>query len=248
MGTERRWQLTGRDVAILEWMGRWRAVTAPQIRREFVRRDPANPLHIRKAEERLRALNQMGLTDRRRVFARSPGVHWLTREGARVVDVSGALNPPKVAELEHDLAVVDLAHHLGNIQPSHQLVTEQEIRRLEPNPAAGPESALRSDIELGAGRGTGGRAYPDLASVVEGSQVWVHELERTRKGRPRLVRIMLSYVYAEHIAGAVYWAYPHLYDGVQAAADEANRSAEAAGQERCIIVNRWDGLQPETAA
>lgn len=241
MSAGRRWQLTVRDLEILKWIGRWRGVTIPQITREFTRRTPDKPLHPKATERRMRALTAMGLTENRRFLAQMPSVHWLTRAGTRTADLPGFVASPKIAELEHDLQVIDLAHHLAKIQPTHQLVTEQEIRRTEPNPAAGPESALRSDVELGAGRGTGGRAFPDLASIVDGTEVWVHELERTRKGGPRLVRIMLSYIYADHIAGAVYWAYPHLLDGVQAAATEANQSAENLSRAPKIVVRPWEG-------
>lgn len=233
-------RLTARDVEILQWMGRWRGVTARQLAREFNSRHGNRRLEV--YERRLRALHELGLVAHKRFLADYPRVHWLTREGMRTAGLTGSIASPKISELEHDLQVVDLAHHLSVIQPTHQVVTEQEIRRAEPNPAAGPESALRSDIELSTGRGTGGRAFPDLASIVDGSQVWVHELERTRKPGPRLGRIMLSYVYADHIAGAVYWAYSHLLDGVQAAADDANRAAEQIGRQPCIVVRPWNGL------
>ncbi|MFI1621877.1 hypothetical protein ACH4VT_33705 [Streptomyces lydicus] len=231
-------RLTSRDVEILAWMGRWRAVTARQVAREFNKRDGNRRLEI--YERRMRALHELGLVDHARMLADYPRVHWLTREGLRAVELTGSTGAPKIAELEHDLSVIDLAHHLAEIQPPHTIMTEQEIRRTEPNPAAGPESRLRSDIEMGAGRGTGGRAFPDLASLVDGSDVWVHELERSRKSRPRLTRIMLSYAYAPHIAGVVYWAYPHILAGVQAAADDANIRAERAGREPRIVVRPWE--------
>ncbi len=241
MSNRRHWILTSRDVAVLEWLGRWRGATAPQIAREFTRRHPESPLPLKSAERRLRALKGMGLVESRDFLADQRRVHWLTREGMRAVGLSGSVASPKLAELTHDLSVIDLAHYLMTTQPEHELVTEQEVRRMEPNPAAGPAAALRSGLEMGTGRATGGRAFPDLVSIVGGSQVWVHELERSRKPGPRLGTIMRAYIYADHIAGAVYWAYPHLVDAVQAAAEEANRAAQEIGRTAKIRVRRWEG-------
>jgi hypothetical protein len=238
MADERGWQMTARDEEILEWVARWRAVTAPQVQREFTRRAPDRPLHIKKAERRLRALKELGLVQYRRFRHGAHGVYWVSREGAKHLGVVGAVAPPKAGELEHDLDVVDLGFHLHELQPTQQLVTEQEIRRLEPSPSAGPGAALRADIELGAGRGSGGVGFPDLASVL-GGEVWVHELERSWKGRLRVERVMLSYVHAEHVSGVVYWAYPQVRGLLEAAAGEVNQAAATLGTGCRILVRPW---------
>ncbi|WP_340563512.1 hypothetical protein [Streptomyces sp. GSL17-111] len=51
--------------------------------------------------------------------------------------------------------------------------------------------------------------------------------------------IMLSYAYAEHVHGVVYWAWPDLVDLLQGIAEEANQTAEAAGMRPCVIVRPW---------
>ncbi|MBB1256539.1 hypothetical protein H3146_24780 [Streptomyces sp. OF3] len=234
--------MTSRDLEILQWIGRWRAVTCDQVAREFDRR--AGSTRRREVyERRLRALHALGMLRQDRPLSDRPRIHWLTRAGMTAAGMDGAPASPSVAELVHDLEVIELAAHLARIQPDHQLITEQEIRRCEPNPSSGPGARLRSDIEIGAGRGTGGRAFPDLASVVTGpegdEQVWVHELERARKGRARLMTIMLSYAYAEHVHGVVYWAWPDLVELLEGVAAEANRHAEEAGLRPCIVVRPW---------
>ncbi|AXK34646.1 hypothetical protein DVA86_20345 [Streptomyces armeniacus] len=234
--------MTSRDLEILQWAARWRAVTCPQVAREFDRRTERTRRR-EVYERRLRALHQLELLQQARPLGDQPRIHWLTRAGMAAAGVEGTPGSPSVGELVHDLEVVELAHHLAVTQPDHQLVTEQEIRRSEPNPSSGPGARLRSDIEIGAGRGTGGRSFPDLASVVTSEdgaeQVWVHELERARKGRARLLSIMLSYVYAEHVHGVVYWAWPGLADPLAAVAEEANRTAAAAGLRPCVVVRPW---------
>ncbi|MEU2086558.1 hypothetical protein ABZ569_32390 [Streptomyces albus] len=189
----------------------------------------------------MRVLGDVGFLEYERMLYEWPRVHWLTRDGMRAVGLTGDAAGPKLAELDHDLSVVELAHHLAVLQPSHRVVTEREIRRVEPNPAAGPEAAVRADVQqFGTGRGTGGRAFPDLVSVGEGgAPVWVHELERSRKPGPRLERVMLAYVWAEHITGVVYWTVPDLLESVQTAADAANARAREAGREPAIVVRKW---------
>lgn len=238
----RRHTLTSRDLEILAWTGRWRAVTTTQIAREFDRR--AGSERRRSIyERRVLALRRLGLLQQARPLADRPRVNWLTRAGHRAAGLDGAPAEPSVSELVHDLEVVELALHLAVHQPTHQLITETEIRRAEPHPSAGPAAVLRTGLEASAGRGTGGRGYPDLASVVTtedgGEQVWVHELERSRKSRSRWLNIMLAYAYADHIHGCVYWTWPDITEAVQAAADEANRTAQAAGLQPAIVVRSW---------
>ncbi|MHA4815445.1 hypothetical protein ACXZ65_13940 [Streptomyces aculeolatus] len=237
----RQHQVTSRDLEILQWIGRWRAVTAPQVAREFDRR-AGSPRRQEVYDRRLRALHTLGLTQQARLLGDRPRVHWLTQAGMTAACIDSTPPSPGVAELVHDLEVVELAHHLTEIQPDHLLITEQEVRRTEPNPSSGPGARLHADIEVGAGRGTGGRAFPDLASVVTeggGEQVWVHELERARKSRHRLMTVMLSYLYAEHVHGIVYWAWPDLTDLLTSVAAEANRAAQDAGLQPGVVVRAW---------
>lgn len=199
---------------------------------------------MKNVERRMRVLIDVGFLEHDRLLHEWPRVHWLSRAGMRAAGLTGAVVEPKVAELDHDLEVVELAHHLAQLQPTHRMVTEREIRRVEPNPAAGPEAGVHADIardqQFGTGRGTGGRAFPDLVSVSDdGAQVWVHELERSRKPGPRLERIMLAYAFAEHITGVVYWAFPALVGPVQAAADAANARAREAGRGPAVVVREW---------
>lgn len=233
--------ITSRDLEILAWIGRWRSVTTSQVMREFNRRH--GPRRREVYDRRLRALIQHGLIRHGRPLADRPRVTWLTRAGHRAAGLDGAPAEPSVSELVHDLEVVELALHLAVLQPGHRLITEQEIRRAEPHPSAGPAAALRA-MEASAGRGTGGRGYPDLASVVtteDGTeQVWVHELERSAKSRSRWLTIMLSYAYADHIQGCVYWAWPGITEAVRSAAEEANRAAVAAGAQPAIVVQPWE--------
>lgn len=232
-----RYQLTERDIDILRWTGRWRAVTAPQLAREFDRRDGTRRLEI--YERRLRALHTLGLTDHARMLADHPTVHWLTRAGMRASGLTGAVPAPRLAELHHDLALVDLAHHVTLRQPDHEVLTETEIRRTEPGPVSDPAAALRAELEIGVTRGTGGRGVPDLASIPPAGGVWVHELERSRKPGPRLERLMLAYVWSEHITGAVYWTSPPLTAAVRRCADAANKAAQETGRTPCIVVREW---------
>ncbi|MFI7278524.1 hypothetical protein [Streptomyces sp. NPDC049879] len=239
--TTTRSALTARDLEFAQWMAKWRAVQRDQLQREFDRRD-GRTRRKEVYERRLRALRAAQLVEWDTPLGR-PGVHWLTQNGMKFAGVPGTPARWSHAELVHDLAVIDLAHHLQDLQPAHTVVTEQEIRRAEPGPGTGPGARLRADLELGVGRAKGGRAYPDLASIgpdrsgVE--RTWLHEYERTQKGRQRLVTIMLAYIYARHVDGVAYWVPPELVAPTQAAADEANDKGEREGFRRCITVRPW---------
>ena len=217
----RSWQLTTRDLDLLAWLGRWRGATSPQIA-------TAHGIPVKVAERRMRALTALGLVAGRAVLADIPRVHWLTRAGMTAVGLSGQVQQPVLAELRHDLVVVDLAHYLAQLQPDAHVVTERQIRRDEPNPAATDGLSLRTRMEIGVGLGTGGRKFPDLATVHAGDggeTVWAHEYERTRKEGPRLQNLMWHYTRADHIAGVVYWVVPGLLANTERAAKVVNERA-----------------------
>ncbi|MGW2255427.1 replication-relaxation family protein [Kitasatospora sp. NPDC001660] len=242
--------MTERDMEFLGWVGRWRGVTSRQVAREFGRRGelPGEAvLAERVVYRRLAALEELGAVSYSRPFESLPRVYSVTGQGMKLAGLVGSVVRPKVSDIHHDLAVVDLAHELSLSKPGDQLVTEREIRHLE-TPGFDQEgrefrfSASMSD--------SSGRKFPDLASVREVSggstEVFVHEVERTRKAVPRLVRNMLMYVYASHIRGAVFWAYPPLFKYVQEASLTANERSVELGRGRKIAIREWDPEKPRS--
>ncbi|MFD9084561.1 hypothetical protein [Streptomyces erythrochromogenes] len=154
-----------------------------------------------------------------------------------IANIEGNPSSPNMKEYHHDLAVVDLAHQLQMAQPDYRLVTEREIRaRDTPNQYTGPSEPRYAVIaESGSGR-----RYPDLVTASPDGVVWAHELERTRKPRPRLVRNMLSYVNADHIHFVMYWVWPELLSNVEQAAGEANARSMELGRGEKIAFRVWN--------
>lgn len=235
--------MTERDVEFLGWIGRWRGVTGQQVAREFMRRgvlpgDQAGAERV--VYRRLSALEELGAVNFTRPIAALPRVYFSTAAGMELADLVGSVVRPKVSDLHHDLAVVDLAHQLSLSRPDDVLVTEREIRHTD-TPGFEPDG--REYRFSAAMPETSGRKFPDLASVRSnqegGEEVWVHEVERTRKAVPRLIRIMLMYAYADHIRGAVFWAYPPLLALVQQAGRVANEKCAELGKKPKIAVREW---------
>lgn len=234
---ERGVHVTERDIRWLEWMVRWRFVTGATIVREFTSRGESAPPTV--VDRRLRAFVRVGLVEYERVLAETGRLYWLTRAGMRMAGVDGgAVVHPKFSDIRHDLAVLDVAHWLGTERvPSHTLVTEREIRRVEtPTPSRIGPAEERYSLVISE---TGARAYPDLVSVNRDGRAWGHEVEWSRKENRRLVRLMLAYAESETYDGAVYYAGPNVRDTVARAAAEANSiSADRYGH-RPINVETW---------
>ncbi len=218
-------------------MARWRFVTSPLIAREFARRGESAPPTA--VDRRLRALLARDLVEYERVLASVPRLYWLTREGMGAANVLGAAPKPKLADIRHDLTVIDDAHWLSATRvPSHTLITEREIRRTEtPNRYDDKGDPVYSIVL--PERATHTRAYPDLVSVNERGVAFGHEVEIARKDHRRLVRLMLGYVQSPTYAGAVYYAAGATADGVQRAADAANEIAVQRTGHTAITVMRW---------
>jgi hypothetical protein len=237
---KRSWRATGRDLAVLAWLGRWKCATADQVHGEFVRRGEAWDLP--KVQRRLLAMREMGLVGYRRGdVADLPGLHWCSRDGMAVVGLDGPVVTPRVDEVHHDLAVVDLAAQIQAAYPGRTVVTEREIRATEtPNADVVPDLVFSVVVESERQR----RLFPDLATVTAapeagGSTVVVHEVERTRKPVPRLVTNMLAYVTANHVGGACYWCIGPTLKYAVRAAEEANARSEELGRGRKIRVRAW---------
>ncbi|WP_432158081.1 hypothetical protein [Streptomyces sp. bgisy153] len=236
-GRNRR--LTERDTQVLEWIGRWYGVTAEQVTREFAGVLPSRQVVYR----RLRALTEMGLLSAGQLPGRRAQVFWLTKYATELLNIAGNASTPNIKEYNHDLAVIDLAQHIGEIRPDDVLVTEREIRaRDTPNQYTSTEPTYA----VSTGENERGRRYPDLVGIRPDGTVWAHELERTRKPRPRLVRNMLLYVNADHISYAMYWAFPKLLRNVELAAEEANAASVELGRGQKIAVRVWDAEERGT--
>ncbi|OKI50317.1 hypothetical protein AMK15_32680 [Streptomyces sp. MJM1172] len=231
----KNWRLTDRDVELLTWIGRWYGVTSAQVTREFMKRGVHPSAQV--TYRRLRGLVAMGFVDTAQLAGRRSRVFWLTRSGMELANVPGSPGAPNIKEYHHDLAVIDLAHHIVERRPDDKLVTEREIRaRDTPNQYESHEPTW----SVTTGVNEKGRRYPDLVAVDSQSRAWAHELERTRKPRPRLIRNMLLYVNAEHISFAVYWAFPELLKNVEQAAEEANKTSVELARGKKIAVRVWN--------
>lgn len=86
------------------------------------------------ARRALAELRDDGLIASRIIFGRSP-VHWLTEDGARAMDVEGGRGVGvRLAEYDHDLAVLRLYLILRNDWRVETIMSEREIRSAEPVP------------------------------------------------------------------------------------------------------------------
>lgn len=226
--------VTERDEAWLGWVGRWRAVTAEQVARQFV---PEVASGVKVVERRFRVWRELGLVASQRVLAGVPAVHTLRGPGMQLVGIEGPIRHPVVGQLRHDLAVVDLAVWLQR-DPAVRLITEREIR------AADAPGSVRPVFAVPAAPGSGRKlVFPDLLSVeavqgVEGGggrRVTAREVELSGKDVPRLVSLMRSYVDAPRVDAAVYYVPEALVARVSRAAAVAN---ERAGRE-VVKVTGW---------
>jgi len=226
-------RVTSRDLRWLEWIARWRFVTAPAIVREFVARGESAP--PTSVDRRMRALHQLGLVEYERVLAEEPRLYWISRAGMQLVGLTGAVVSPKFADIRHDLRVLDVAHWLTTERVrSHRLITEREIRRSETGNQFQTVPAHYS-IEIPE-RVKHSRAYPDIVTVNDQGAAWGHEVEFSRKEHRRLVRLMLGYAEAEPYRGAIYYPAESVRDSVTRAAEEANAIALERNGRRPIVL------------
>jgi hypothetical protein len=237
--------VSGADVAVLSWLGRWRFATAQLVAREARRVGRAADLpHTYRRLERLR---RVGLVAAERVFVDVPRMYWVTRLGMDAAGLAGAVAKPKLSDIRHDLLTHDVAHWLATVRvPAHRLITEREVRRDEtPSGRTSVPDAVYSRPLADAGRTR--RAFPDLVSVNAAGDAYAHEIERTPKPHRRMVRLMLSFNSAPIYRNAIYYAHGDVLVAVRKAADEANQiSADRHGR-RPIRTQQWPALEGKGA-
>ncbi|PLS87265.1 MAG: hypothetical protein CYG60_02895, partial [Actinobacteria bacterium] len=181
MAVGRAWRITDRDLHILEFLTRYGAATAEQVRREFFAES------VKAAYRRLRALEERGLVRGERIFYRMPQVYRATEQGARLAEVD--LPPPRydLSRLHHHLEVLELSYQLREDDEGvEDWITEREVRR----------DKLMARREKETGRmgpgGKMGRTPDGLLVLVSGDLVAV-ELELTAKRNADYKRILADY-------------------------------------------------------
>jgi hypothetical protein len=190
--------LTERDVELVGWVGRWRAVLAAQVQARF----GMGPV---VAYRRLGALVDMGLLVHRRIFCGEPGVYLATNGGLAVADVCLPAARIDLATYRHDLVAVWAALAVeaelaGSRAAGLRVVGDREFRALVSRGAAARHVGLTG---LGAGRGRG--HIPDVAVMDgEGRMLAAVEVELSAKGRARVERIQATYARDRHLQSVVY--------------------------------------------
>ena len=118
-----RRRLTDRDLDILEFLTRYGAATAEQVRREFFAGS------VKAAYRRLRALEERGVVKGERVFYRMPQIYRVTEPGAHLAEVD--LPPARldISRLHHSLEVLELSWLIRCREGVQVWLTERELRR-----------------------------------------------------------------------------------------------------------------------
>jgi hypothetical protein len=196
-------------IRILEFLAEHRVCVLPQL-----------PVLLgcspRTASGRLRALLELGLAARERVFEGHPAACWITPRGLAWLE-SGLPAPHlDLKGYRHDVGVawLWLAAQNGAFGRLDRVVSERAMRSEDRRPGepwvgdlhSSDSARPRHGIGVAAAGPRGGLAlhYPDLLlATATGHRVAV-ELELTGKGPRRLDRIMLGYAADPQIDGALY--------------------------------------------
>ncbi|MGH2409355.1 MAG: replication-relaxation family protein [Chloroflexota bacterium] len=169
------WQVTPRDIEMLQWIGRHGLVTADQLTRKFF-------AGKRAAYERIRKLTQLGLVERLPTFWKEPGVLRVTKSGSALGGNDVAPANLVLAQIRHDLAVVDLVEQLAAKHPGCTVETEREFRQQR-----------YLDIKERRKRSGQGR-IPDGVLHLEDDKTVFIELDLTPKKSRDIERIINAYL------------------------------------------------------
>ena len=228
-------EVTERDLAFLEWIGRFRGVTSAQVAGWFIPQ-AAEDVGVRIVNRRLSVMRNMGLVTSDRVLAHHPAIHNLTRAGMNKAQVYGPVRSFSVGQLDHDLAVTDLLIWLKRRDGDIRSLTEREVRAIDTPDTDSPKYAVK------ALPGSGRRLiYPDLITI-SGNVGIAHEVENSAKEVSRLRALMVAYALNDRLSGVVYYGRPKLHRRLTSALDAARVEAREVYHRDRVSVNitGWD--------
>ncbi|MEE2524534.1 hypothetical protein [Pseudarthrobacter sp. J47] len=217
---------------MLRYIGRWPFCTVEQI-------GPFMGMSDQVVRRRIRALRGHELLTADRLLVGFPALVSLTREGMRLIGISGPVVGPKLGQFHHDYLVVQWATEQMAKQPAWTFVTEREMRAADTvNQQETTHKEPLYAVERLAGKTTE-RIYPDFLAINQDGDHLAFELEYSRKHVARLNKLMTAYSFAERIKGVQYFCLPDPYPGVTRAANEVNAKMKASGRPQKIWVKEW---------
>jgi hypothetical protein len=181
----RKPELTDRDCEIVRWITRHGVVTTEQVARKFFWREETQTVGIWAAYRRIAALRDLGLVLRNKPFANKPDALRVTREGAKLADVSVHHAPLVISQRPHTIALVSLTEHLLAEHPDAQLTTERELR-----------AERYRDLRVGQSMPSGGRIPDAILRIPKqggGEETIAVELDMSRKDRRQLEHMVHAY-------------------------------------------------------
>lgn len=216
---------------VLATLARFRFVSTSMIQtRHFSHATPASARVM--TSRALSGLRQLGLIDRMRAMD-AEYVHFLTVEGARMMNVEGGHQGVRLADYEHDLLITHVDYALELDQRVQHIITERQQRSQEPNAELNPWA-----LPITRTKGSHGYAWPDLITINTNNAMWGHELEYSPKGKDRLERLMYAYGVCPKFAGAVYYTVPETHNLVTECAEKMNQALIEHGHGRQIVVRQ----------
>lgn len=224
--------VTPRDLQLVELVGRFPFVTTVQASR-WLGEVAGGSTAMRVLNRRVAVLVGAGLLEQGRFLTEHGRVLWVTHEGLRAVGQSGQVHTPRIGQARHDKIVTDLALEVMITKPSHQLVTEREMRRSDtPNQLVSSDPVWVTVHTSEKSR----RVYPDLLTVAPSGSRVVHEIELAIKAHSRLVSLMLSHLDNEAVGSVRYYASNDARSGLDKAALEAREIVAQRGQRKVLTV------------
>ncbi len=168
-----------RDVEVLEWVGRFRFVTAKAIAEEF-------EVSWQRANARVRRLEREGLLGLERRYASQARAVFLTGRGATLLGWERHRAPRPDVHREHEEAIVWLVTQLERRDEETTVLTERECRRLE------RDTGRRYSVDVVGSSRNDRKRWPDVV-LDHGTHRHAIEIEFAPKSAKRLQAIVYGY-------------------------------------------------------
>lgn len=189
--------LTERDIRLLKFMSNWSFMLLEQSAKYL-------GCSHQVARRRLASLVESGLVDKSNLLGARLNFYSVNRAGLEYLGSALEGTSPKgvkLAQLEHDRILVDIAIDFAVKNPSYEIVGELEMRRR--NSAA---VALGEEPQFAISRFSGGRfvnVFPDMVAIKNGKYFYT-EYEHTPKDKKRLASLMSAYANSSKVTAVQY--------------------------------------------
>ena len=224
--------LTERDNKLLRFLSNWSFMELEQCAKYV-------DSSVQVARRRLNVMVEYGLVEKSNPLGSRKLFYFISRDGLDYLGSALETTAPKgikLAQLDHDRILVDIAIDFSLAHPDYEIVGELEMKRRD-----SAAIARNEEPHFLISRYSGGRfvnVFPDMVAIKNGNNFYI-EYEHTQKDKKRLSSLMSGYANSAKVSAVQYYASPAAINHVKDVYSQIADSLPLFGGKPKILIKEY---------